>query len=226
MLINSSVIVLKSFQYSDHSIIAKCFSEDKGKISFIIKGAYSKKSSKSAQFQPLNYLDVVYRHNPKRSFKESWMNIIKDIRSITLSMTLLEITERTLSYEDPHPNLFKSLLNVLRAFNNKQSDPNILFWFYECSLLSHMGFHPDLKKNNFPGIKVVDPNSAPNSGIILASLLSKDIEDLPTENITSKDRKVIGDYLWGLLIYHFEDLVKIKSMKVTRKILNDIKFLN
>ena len=234
MLINSSVIVLKSFQYSDHSIIARCFSKDRGKISFIIKGAYSKKSSKFAQFQPLNYLDVVYRYNPNRelqilnkvNFKESWMNIIKDIRAITLSMTLLEITEKTLSYEDPHPNLFKSLLNVIRAFNNKQSDPNILFWFYECSLLSDMGFHPDLNKNNFPGIKVVDPNSAPNSGIILASLLSKNIEDLPTENITSKDRKVIGDYLWGLLTYHFEDLAKIKSMKVTRKILNDIKLLN
>ena len=201
MIINSSVIVLKSFPYSDHSIIATCFSKEKGKISFIIKGAYSKKSSKSSQFQSLNYLDVVYRYNPNRelqilykvSFKESWTNIIKDIRSITLCMTLLEITEKTLSYEDPHPNLFQSLLNVLRAFNNKQSDPNILFWFYECSLLSHMGFHPDLKKNNFPGIKAVDPNSAPNSGIILASLLSKDISDLPTENITSKDRKIIGD---------------------------------
>ena len=93
-------------------------------------------------------------------------------------------------------------------------------------IIIRYGLSPRFKKNDFPGIRIVDPNSAPNSGVILASLLSKNIEDLPTENITSKDRKVIGDYLWSLLTYHFEDLLKIKSMKVTRKILNDIKLLN
>ena len=234
MLINSSVIVLKSFPYSDHSMIARCFSEEKGKVSFIIKGVHSKKSPKSAQFQPMNYLDVIYKHNSNRelqilnkaSFKESWLKILTDIRATTFTMTLLDITEKTLSFEDPHPGLFKSLVSVLRAFNNKKLDPNILFWFYECSLLSHMGFHPDLKKNDFPGLKPVDPNSGPNSGIILASLLSKNIDNLPTENITSKDRKVISDYLWSLLSYHFEELVNIKSISVTRKILNNIKFLN
>lgn len=232
-MINTQVVVLKSFLYSENSIIARCFSKDKGKISFIIKGAYSKKSSKFAQFQPMSYLDVIYNYNPNRelqiinksSFRESWLKILTDIRAITLSMTILEITEKTLTYEDPYPELFKSLVDVLRAFNNNKVDPNLLFWFYECSLLSHLGFHPDLKKNKFSGIKNIDPNSGPKSGIILAGLLSKNIEDLPNEKITSIDRKIISDYLWCLLIYHFDGLINIKSMDVTRKILNDIKFL-
>ena len=229
MLINSSVIVLKSFQYSDHSIIARCFSQDRGKISFIIKGAYSKKSSKFAQFQPLNYLDVVYRYNPSRelqilnkvNFKESWMNLIKDIRAITLSMTLLEITEKTLSYEDPHPNLFKSLLNVIRAFNNKQSDPNILFWFYECVLLSHLGFRPNLEENDLPGLRLPNLDKGPNSRLILSSLLSERLDKLPNDTITEDDRKIISKYLWVLLCYHFEGLNKVRSFQVARAILSE-----
>ena len=40
--------------------------------------------------------------------------------SITLSMTILELTDKTLSIEDPHPNLFKTLVTVLRGYNNKK----------------------------------------------------------------------------------------------------------
>jgi DNA repair protein RecO (recombination protein O) len=46
MFIQTPAIVLKSFPYSDTSIIARCFTLEKGKISFIIKGARSKKSGK------------------------------------------------------------------------------------------------------------------------------------------------------------------------------------
>ena len=129
-MISTQVIVLKSFNYNDNSIIARCFSKDKGKISFIIKGAYSKKSSKFAQFQPLNYLDVIYRHNQKRdlqilhkvNFKESWTKITTELTTITLSMTILELTDKSLSFEDPHPNLFETLVKVLRSYNNKDLD--------------------------------------------------------------------------------------------------------
>ncbi len=232
MLINTSVIVLKSFSYSENSIIARCFSRDKGKVSFIIKGVYSKKSSKFSQFQPLNYLDVIYKHNPYRdlqvlnkvNFRKAWMKILTDIRSIMLSITILEITEKTLSFEDPHPDLFDTLVNVLNAYNNSKLDPNILFWFYECSLLSYLGFHPDLKKNKFLGMKNIDPCSGIKSEVILKNLLTKDINSLYNEKINSKDRRIISNYLWNLLCYHFDGLINLKSMKVTRKILNDISF--
>jgi len=110
---------------------------------------------------------------------------------------------------------------VLRAFNTGQDDSNLLFWFYECALLSHMGFRPNLDQREFQGITVVDPNSGPNSGLILASLLSEDIEALPREDVTEEDRKIISDYLWTLLRYHFDSLEKMKSMNVARKILSD-----
>ena len=229
MIIHTPAIVLKSFPYGDTSLIARCFSEDKGKISLIIKGARSRKSPKSAQFQPLSYVDVIYYNKPSRelqvlskvNFRESWPKILEDLRSVTLSMAILEMTEKTLLDEDPHPELFKALVDTLRAFNEKKADPNILFWFYECALLTHLGFQPNLDKRDFPGLTLTDPNAGPNSGLILASLLAEDIENLPTDEVTPLDRKIIGDYLWTSLRYHFDGLAKIKSMDVARKILAD-----
>ena len=89
----------------------------------IVKGARSKRSPKSAQFQPLSYVDVIYRNKPNRelqvlskvNFRESWPRILQDLRSVTLSMAILEMTEKTLSEEDPHPGLFNTLADVLRA---------------------------------------------------------------------------------------------------------------
>jgi hypothetical protein len=135
-------------------------------------------------------------------------------------MAMLELTEKTLSVEDPHPNLFKMLKDVLSAINEKESDPNLLFWFYECILLSHLGFRPNLEQNDLPGLNLPDLDNGPNSRLILASLLAERLDDLPTDPITEEDRKTISKYLWISLCYHFEGLSKVKSFQVARKILS------
>ena len=229
MIVHTPAIVLKSFSYGDTSLIARCFSRDYGKINLIVKGARSKRSPKSAQFQPLSYVDLVYRNKPNRelqilskvNFRESWPGILQDLRSITLSMAILEMTEKTLSEDDPHPGLFKNLADVLRAFNEKKVDPNILFWFYECSLLTHLGFRPDLDQRELPGLVLPDPNSGPNSGIIIKRLLDENIQNLPEELVTPKDRQIISNYLWILMRYHFDGMAKIRSLAVVRQILAD-----
>ena len=66
-------------------------------------------------------------------------------------MTILELTDKSLSFEDPHPNLFRTLVKVLRSYNNKDLDPNLLFWFYECSLLKDLGFRPSLQNDQLNG---------------------------------------------------------------------------
>ena len=64
MTVHTPAIVLKSFPYGETSIISKCFTKEKGKVSFIVRGARSKKSSKFSHFQPLSYIDIIYNPLP------------------------------------------------------------------------------------------------------------------------------------------------------------------
>ena len=88
MIVNTQAIVLKSISFGETSIIARCFSKNKGKISLIVKGAKSKKTPKVSYFQPLSYVELVYNEKPNRtlnvlskvSFIESWQNIFNDMR--------------------------------------------------------------------------------------------------------------------------------------------------
>ena len=69
MIINTDAIVLKTFSYGETSLISRCFTKDKGKISFIIKGAKSKKNLISPYFQPLSFINIIYKENEKENFR-------------------------------------------------------------------------------------------------------------------------------------------------------------
>ena len=155
----------------------------------------------------------------KVSFINYWANILNDLRRVTISMALLELTENTLSYEDPNPALYKVLEEVLTTFNYGIVSSNLLFWFYECALLSNLGFKPNLEDNNLPGLTLPNLNEGINSRKILSSLLSERLDSLPTDLITAKDNVIISKYLLSLLCYHFDGLHKVKFIDVTKEIL-------
>ena len=114
MLINTPAIVLKSFSYGESSLIAKCFSKSSGKVSLIIKGAKRTKSSKASYFQPLNYLDIIYNNKINRelqvlskvNFRHYWSKILEDLYKLSLTIAILELTDKTQSDNDPNPSLF------------------------------------------------------------------------------------------------------------------------
>ncbi len=62
MLQKSRAIVLHSIKYKDNSLIAYCYSEKFGRISFVVNNAFgsAKQPGKAVYFQPLAILDVVF----------------------------------------------------------------------------------------------------------------------------------------------------------------------
>ena len=227
MIVNTPAIVLKSFSYGDSSLIARCFSKNNGKISLIVKGAKSTKSPKVSYFQPLSYIDIIYNHKVNRelqvlskvNFREYWSKILDDLYKISLTMTILEITDKVLSENDPHPSLFLVLKEVLKSYNNTCIDPNLLFWFYECALLSYLGFHPNLEDPKLAGLVLPDIKNDSDCIIILSTLLAGNINELPKKRVAKETSNLISNYLWKLMSYHFEGLSTIKSFSVVKKLL-------
>ena len=227
MIIQTSAIVLKSFPYGDTSLIARCFTLEKGKMSFIIKGARSKKSGSAALFQPMSHIELIFNYKEsrnlhiisKRSFIETWPNIQNDLKRISFALSIIEMTDKTLSDEDPHSGLFKVLCDVFRAFNKEKNNLNTLFWYYELALLSHLGFQPDLDQRELPGLMLPDPNDGPKSRTILELLMREEIASIEDIEVLPKDNQVISDYIRANLFYHIDTLGQLKSLDVLKQIL-------
>ena len=230
MIVNTTAIVLKTFPYGETSLISRCFTKEKGKISFIIKGAQSKKNLLSPYFQPLSYIQIIYNENAKRelqiiskvNFVNIWLKIPNSLKKMTLLQSILEITDFTLEKNDPHPGLFNILIESINYFENNQFKENLIFWFYECELLSELGFRIDLKNNEENKYDITSSKIEGESLIILKHLLNKSIEQVKFDKVLKRDRKIISNYLYQQLCYNLDGFDRLKSFKVARDILNSV----
>ena len=230
MIVHSTAIVLRRFSYSDTSIIARCFTREMGKLSFIIRGAKRKKSPQSAFYEPMSHLDLVFNHNKRRdlhfvtkaSFSSTYLNMYKDLKRIGYGMAIVELTEKTVIDEDPNKELFDELINILSIIDSQQMQLNLIYWYYQLKLLDLQGFKTDLNNNNLTGLGLPNLNNGPNSKNILSTLLSgniiedgfiKKIEQL---TVSLEDRRIISQYINSCLNYHFDGLHDLKSLRVLK----------
>ena len=225
MIINTDAIVLKTFSYGETSLISRCFTKDKGKISFIIKGAKSKKNLVAPYFQPLSYINIIYNENEKRelqvvfkvSFVQIWSQIPRSLKKMSLAQSILEISDFTLEKNDPYRDLFKVLIKTFQSFESGSIDENIAFWNYECKILSEMGFMIDIDDNNsifeLNSLKKSDKSFDTIQKLINGKLLEINIDTIPLKN-----KKEISKFLYQRLCFYFDGFEKLKSFKVIKDI--------
>ena len=226
MIVSTPAIVLKTFSYGETSLISRCFTKDKGKISFIIKGAKSKKNLIAPYFQPLSYINIIFNENEKRelqivskvSFEKIWTKIPLSLKKMTLSQSILEISDFTLEKSDPYPRLFKILIETFQHFETGDLDENICFWSYESKLLSEMGFMIDMEDRNVHGQGLVSLAKTDNSFKVLSKLIYGSVFDINFNNISKIDKKIISKFLYQKLCYYFEGFERLNSFRVIKDI--------
>ena len=224
MIINTDAIVLKSFSYGETSLISRCFTKDRGKISFIIKGAKSKRNLISPYFQPLSFINIIYKENEKRelqivskvSFVQIWTQIPLSLRKMALSQSILEISDFTLEKNDPYPSLFNILIKTFQIFESGDIDENILFWNYECKILTEMGFMINIDDNSDSELISLKTNDKIINTI--QQLISGNISDIDLDIISLDNKKKISKFLYRKLCFYFEGFERLKSFKVIKDI--------
>ena len=226
MIINTNAIVLKTFSYGETSLISRCFTEDRGKISFIIKGAKSKKNLIAPYFQPLSYINIIFNENEKRelqivskvSFVKIWTKIPLSLKKMTLSQSVLEISDFTLEKNDPYPNLFQILIKTFLYFENGDFDENIVFWHYECKVLSEMGFLIDTESNQEFIQGSIRLKKTDTSFSVLQNLIKGNLSKINIDSLSKKENKDVSKFLYHKLCYYFEGFERIKSFQVIKDI--------
>ena len=178
----------------------------------------------------MSHLDLVFYYNERRdmqtvskaNFATTYKNIHRDLKRIAYGMAVVELTEKTITDHDPHSELFIELLNILNTIDTRAEQLNLVYWYYQIKLLTLLGFKPDLDNRELAGLVLPDPTKGPNSAQILSFLLSGNLSDtgfqskLNELSVSSKDRKVISQYINTCLYYHFDGLKELKSLRVLK----------
>ena len=135
---------------------------------------------------------------------------------MSLSQSILEISDFTLEKNDPYPSLFNILIKTFQIFESGDIDENILFWNYECKILTEMGFMINIDDNSDSELISLKTNDKIINTI--QQLISGNISDIDLDIISLDNKKKISKFLYRKLCFYFEGFERLKSFKVIKDI--------
>ena len=208
-IVNTKAIVISSLKYSDTSLIVKCYTEEEGVKTYLIRGVLKprKKGIKAAYFQPLTQLKIVANHNSKNT-----LNSIKEVQVIQPYKTihsniikqsvvffLSEILSSSIQEEEQNKTLYSYLETAFTWLDvhDKIANFHLLFLL---NLTGFLGFYPDLSKRNKIGFNLLEGS------------FSDDIQD---KNVISKNDFYQFKKLLGI---NFDSIENVSYSKEERQL--------
>ena len=239
MLVKTNAIVLSKLKYRDTDLIVKCYSKQRGIVSYLIRGALKsqKGSSKAVYFQPLSLvlIEEVYRPSHSlQSIKEIkleylYKSLHTDILKTSIVMFLSEVLASVLKEEEQNEPLFDYIENTLKWLDYQTEFSNFHLLFL-LNLTKYLGFYPDehyqpneyfnLSNGSFEPKKDEFYSISGENLTILKQMLSTDFESVNTIKLNSKQRQF---FLNTLILYfelHLGDFKKPKSLQIFNQVFN------
>ena len=237
MLITTNAIVLSKLKYKDNDLIVKCYTEQLGVLSFLLRGVLKsrKGATKTAYFQLLSQLQIVLIHKENRSLqaiKETKLNHIyvslhSNVLKSSIVMFLSEVLANTLKEEEQNETLYSYLENTLLWLDTQQEYANFHLLFL-LKLTKYLGFYPDITDVDYPffnlsegkfELKPSDKYSISGENLILLkTLLGTTFDALPNVKINGKQRQT---FLSMILLYfelHLGNFKTPKSLQIFNQV--------
>ena len=240
MLIKTRGIVLKSKKYSETSIIADIYTEEKGMRSYIISGVRSSKARVSAGLlQVMTPVEIVAYHRegkdltrlkeikPHHVFSTIPFNVPRG----SVGMFMAEVAQKTIHGEEAQPALFKFLLeNFVYLDETPYSFANLHLHFM-ANLTEHLGFLPndvyteekpvfDLQEGHFLSSNPAHPHwLAPEKSEKFSLLLQLPKEKCHTIPFKREERKSLLRSLIEFYRLHIEHFPVIHSYEILEEVL-------
>jgi DNA repair protein RecO (recombination protein O) len=164
-LLNTKAIVLSSIKYGETSLIVKCYTQEEGVKSYLIRGVLKpkKKGIKAAHFQPLTQLKIIANHNTKNtlnSIKEvhvihSYKSIHTNIVKQSVVLFLSEVLANSIQEEEQNLALYEYLETafIWLDLHDKVTNFHLLFLL---NLTGFLGFYPDTLEIHKKGFDLLE----------------------------------------------------------------------
>ena len=237
MLVTTEALVLSKTNYSETSLIVRCYTRSDGIKSYITKGGkLGRKGIKSAAlFQPLNQLEITAQHKNKsglsipKSIKMSkpYKTIPFQMNKITVVLFLSEVLSSALREEEANTSLFHYLTNSLSWFDIQDDVANFHIFFL-LSLTKYLGFFPDLYDQNHPYFdmengcfsaqKSTQQVEDPRTISVFKSFLGTTFDKLSEVLVSSIERKQLLELLIQYYQVHLQGFSRPKSLNILHEI--------
>jgi DNA repair protein RecO (recombination protein O) len=134
MLVKTNAIVLSKLKYRDNDLIVKCYTKQRGIVSYLVRGALKsqKGSSKMVYFQPLSLvlIEEFYKENRSlQNIKEIKLDYLyqtlhTNILKSAIVMFLSEVLSSVLKEEEQNEQLFLYIENTLNWLDHETEFSN------------------------------------------------------------------------------------------------------
>ena len=240
MLLKTRGIIFRTMKYSETSIIADIFTEEKGLNSFIISGVRNPKSKiGSGLFQVMSLVEIV------AYFKDDGkLNRIKEVRpaqiyqsipfqieKMAVGMFMAEVCQKSIKTAEENQPFFDFLMESFMLLDNTKESVANYHLSFMMSLTMYLGFLPngafseetpyfDLKEGMFADVVPVHPNFInPEESKDFGAILKTNISNSHQLNFTRTQRKALIKNLLDFYKYHIENFGEINTHKVFETVL-------
>lgn len=239
MLVTTNAIVLSKLRYKDNDLIVKCYTQELGIVSFLLRGVLKRKKggAKAVYFQLLTQLQIVIFYKQNRSLqtiKDVKLNHIyeslhSNVLKSAIVMFLSEVLVSTLKEEEQNERLFSYVETTLLWLDARVEYSNFHLLFL-LNLTKYLGFYPDathvdcnffnLGEGKFEVVKTSKYVIYGENLTLLKSLLDITFDDLSTVKINAKQRQ---SFLNMILLYfelHLGSFKHPKSLQIFNQVFN------
>jgi len=238
MLQKTQGIVLSSIKYSESSIIARIFTEDFGKLSFLVHGVRKNKSRMPASlFQSftLVQLDINYKNKSKLhnireiSVAQRTDFLHSDIRKSTIALFLAEILHKSLEENQQDQGLFdfiKLSITFLDSVEKSYANFHLIFLI---QLSKYLGFFPnqmqaakfdffDMESGTFESKPHHDQFLNRRQSLQLKKLMQLSYLEREDLSISNSERRELLKELIRYYQLHLPGLGKISSLEILESV--------
>lgn len=156
-IVETKGIILSSLKYGDTSLIVRCYTEQFGLKSFIVKGVFAKKKRNTALYFPLNEIDLIYTskgNDTQLVFLKSaqtahyYSSLHSHPVKSAIVFFLAELLGLILKEEEYNQDLYQFIKQSLILFDEKTTDFADFHLVFLLNLSHFLGFYPNSENDN------------------------------------------------------------------------------
>lgn len=240
MIINSGGIVLSTLRYSDSSVIARIYTQDRGLRSFMVRTGKGKSAlSKLALLQPLSLVAVSFSDDERKSLhtlrsieRESTLNSIPfDPVKTCIALFVAEIIGRAIGEEEKNLELFKFLKTAVLLLDDDHGAAVNFHLKFMIEFSRFLGFYPhrqsnttsffDLREGGFQTSEPAHPHYLDQTlSKVFYQLIDVGMTKYGTVKVTNSERRELLQKLIDYYRLHLDGMKEIRSHKVLEEVLS------